>query len=140
MVGEIIAGVSIKLNQVFGDDYEIYVNEVKQGLQEPCFFIKCLNINQDKVIGNRYFRSQPFDIHYFPERKENSELFIMAEKLFDELEYITLENGDLLRGSKMNIETVDGILHFFVNYDLYVLREQVKEGPMEILHTIGRVK
>ena len=37
---DIIDGVSIKLNELFGEKYTIYTNNVKQGLQFPCFFIK----------------------------------------------------------------------------------------------------
>ena len=140
MVNKIIAGISIKLNQVFGEDYEIYTSEIKQGLKEPCFFIKCLDVNQNQVIGSRYFRSQPFDIHYFPKTEEDSELLETVEKLFDTLEYITLEDGDLLHGSKMNGEVADGVLHFFVNYDLHVLKEKVKDEPMGTLYTKGMVK
>ncbi len=140
MVNKIIAGISIKLNQVFGEDYEIYTSEIKQGLKEPCFFIKCLDVNQNQVIGSRYFRSQPFDIHYFPKTEEDSELLETVEKLFDTLEYITLEDGDLLHGSKMNGEVADDVLHFFVNYDLHVLKEKVKDEPMGTLYTKGMVK
>ena len=140
MVNKIIAGISIKLNQVFGEDYEIYTSEIKQGLKEPCFFIKCLDVNQNQVIGSRYFRSQPFDIHYFPKTEEDSELLETVEKLFDTIEYIALEDGDLLHGSKMNGEVVDDVLHFFVNYDLHVLKEKVKDEPMGTLYTKGMVK
>lgn len=37
MLNEIITGISQKLNATFGDGYEIYENDVEQGLEEPCF-------------------------------------------------------------------------------------------------------
>ncbi len=39
----IIDGISIRINEVFGDDYEIYSEDIEQGFKEPCFFILPLN-------------------------------------------------------------------------------------------------
>ena len=44
MLNEIVKGIAVQLNAVFGDGFEIYQNNVEQGLKEPCFFIFCLNI------------------------------------------------------------------------------------------------
>ena len=40
MLNEIIKGISMALNAAFGDGYEIYQNDVEQGLKEPCFLIR----------------------------------------------------------------------------------------------------
>lgn len=37
MLNEIIKGISMALNAAFGDEYEIFQNDVEQGLEEPCF-------------------------------------------------------------------------------------------------------
>ena len=42
MLNEIIKGISMALNAAFGDGYEIYQNDVEQGLKEPCFLIAVL--------------------------------------------------------------------------------------------------
>lgn len=122
MINEIIDGISIKLNLVFGDDYEIYSEEVKQGLKEPCFFIVSLNNDQTPRLGNRYLREQAFDIHYFPGSAEkNKEIYAVAEQLLSEMEYIDVL-GDPFRGTKMHNEVVNGVLHFFVNYNTHVYK------------------
>ena len=36
MLNEVIAGISRKLNTTFGDGYEIYENDVKQGSVKSC--------------------------------------------------------------------------------------------------------
>ena len=36
------------------------------------------------------------------------------------LRYITLPNGDMLRGTSISYEVVEGVLHFFVNYNMIV--------------------
>ena len=133
MVNEIIDGISLKLNQVFGDGYEIYGDtDIVQGLKEPCFFIALLNPSQTNVIGNRFFRQNPFNIQYFPKNAEdNIELHNVAIELFDSLEFITLPDGDMLHGTAMTYDIVDGVLNFRVNYNLYVRRDVMKEQSME---------
>lgn len=135
MVKELLDGISIKLNQVFGEGYEIYGDtDVLQGLQKPCFFISILNPSQTKLLGQRYYREHPFDVQYFPITSgDNIELQEVATELFDALEYIALLNGDLVHGTSMQYEVVDGVLHFRVNYNMFLLKEQLKDN----METIG---
>lgn len=134
MVNELLNGISIKLNQVFGDGYEIYGDtDVVQGLKEPCFFIAILNPSQTKLIGQRYFREHPFDVQFFPAKSgDNVELQEIASELFLALEYITLLNGDLVHGTSMNYENVDGVLHFKVNYNMFLRKVEPKDNMGDI--------
>lgn len=134
MVNEILTGISIKLNQVFGEGYEIYGDtDVVQGLNEPCFFIAVLQPSQTKLLGQRYFREHPFDVQYFPKKSgDNIELQTVGSELFDALEYITLLNGDLVHGTSMNYEVVDSVLHFKVNYNMFVKKEEQKDNMESI--------
>ena len=134
MVNELLNGISIKLNQVFGDGYEIYGDtDVVQGLKEPCFFIAILNPSQTKLIGQRYFREHPFDVQFFPTKSgDNVELQEVASELFLALEYITLLNGDLVHGTTMNYENVDGVLHFKVNYNMFLRKVEPKDNMGDI--------
>lgn len=122
MENEFIAGISIKLNKVFGDEKRIYTEDVAQGLKEPCFFILPLNLSQSNMLASRKFVQMPFDVHYFPEvPNNNSELFEMGWELTDALEFITLVSGDMLHGTDMHCEVVDGVLHFFVSYNIFTV-------------------
>ena len=94
----------MKLNATFGAGYKIYQNDVEQGFKEPCFF----------------------------SGRNNTELFTVAGDLMECLEFITLPNGDVLHGTSMSYEVEDGVLHFFVNYNL-TLRRPSEETPMETL-------
>ena len=129
MINDIINGIAIKLNEVFGSDYKIYKENVKQGLKEPCFSIVMLEVTESAKLPNRCFRSYPFDIHYFPKTKTKTEMYNVAEQLLIELEYITILDN-LCRGTKMRYEVVDGVLHFFVNYDLFIKKEVAKVESM----------
>lgn len=123
MINTLITSISISLNAEFGDKYKIHREAKKQGLQEPCFFIQCLNPTENLFFGKRYFRQNQFCIQYFPEDElhGNQECCAVAERLLSCLEYLNV-SGDPVMGTKMRYEVVDGILHFFVNYDMFVYK------------------
>ena len=123
MINSIIASISISLNAEFGDEYTTYTESVEQGLNEPCFFLSCINPATRVFFGKRYFRENQFCIQFFPDGKDRAkeECNAVAERLFLCLEYITVGN-DLTRGTKMKYEVVDSVLNFFVNYDLFVYK------------------
>ncbi len=131
MINSIIAGISIALNKEFGDGYKKYTEEVKQGLEEPCFFISCIHPTHRLLRGRRYLQGNMFCIQYFPadEGQAREECNAVAGRMFPCLEWITV-NGVLVRGTGMNTGIEDGILNFFVNYDLLV-RKAEDTGPME---------
>lgn len=119
MVTQIIEGISLAIYNAFGDEVEIYKDNVTQGLQEPCFFISILKPDVTKMIGKRSIRNNPFDIHYFPKANETLEV---AEKLIDALEFIELLNGDILHATGVSYEVIDNVLHFFVSYNMPVVK------------------
>lgn len=134
MVNSIIDGISMKLNTLFGDDYEIYSENIEQGLKEPCFFILLINPMSTSKLGNRQLREYNFDVHYFPSTNDkNQEINTVIETLIDGLEYITLVNSDLIRGTDIKAEVVDDVLHFFISYKMYVTKETPIEDKMETL-------
>ena len=141
MLNEVITGISRKLNTTFGDGYEIYENDVEQDLTEPCFFIAVMEPGASPLLGTRGIRRYPFDIHYFPKQAgNNAELFSVAETLLVALEYIPMADGLPLRGMSMKFKTIDGVLHFFVNYDLFVYKVDESVPVMEEVYSETHVK
>lgn len=130
MINKIIDGISIALNAEFGNDYEIYTDNIEQGLKEPCFSIVCLNPRMNQFFGKRYFRQNQFCIHYFPKSKESNEALAVIERLFGCLEIITVD-GDQCRGTGMNVEITGGDVSFIVNYDLFVYKKKEDTSTME---------
>lgn len=141
MINTLIASISIALNAEFGDKYKIHREAKKQGLQEPCFFIQCLNPTENLFFGKRYFRQNQFCIQYFPEDElhGNEECCAVAERLLSCLEYLDVV-GDLVMGTKMRYEVTDGILHFFVNYDLFVYKVVESAPVLESISSETHVK
>ncbi len=130
-VNSIIEAIGAALNAELGDGCTVYAEEIKQGLEMPCFFVSCINPSDRQLMGNanrhmlaaRYYRENRFCIQYFPgdENNRRRESYETAERLFGCLEEICAE-GDTIRGTDMNFEYTDGILSFFVSYNFFVYR------------------
>lgn len=101
MVEKIIKAISKTLNQVFGDDFEIYFSkDVQQGLKEPCFFIALVGSSRIRRIGVRYQMLNSFVVQYFPKlQRGNIEMIGVAEQLLDALEYVQLSEDDTVFGT-----------------------------------------
>nr|WP_308742101.1 hypothetical protein [uncultured Anaerocolumna sp.] len=137
MIQKVIDGISIAVNTEFGDTYDIYTESIEQGLQEPCFSVFCLNPTNELFLNKRYFRTNQFCIQYFPLSEEkNTECNDVIERLHDCLELIKV-NGDLTRGTRMKSELIDGVLNFFVNYDMFVYKveEKTQMGELQLNET-----
>ena len=142
MINKIIDGICEKLNESFGDGYEIYTELKNQGLKEPCFSVMCVNPINNQVIGNRYFRNNLFSILCFPASKEpKAECNTVLEKLYLALETIKIKETlpdesikeSLVRGTNMRGELVDGVLNFLVNFNLFVYKVEDADLMEEVI-------
>lgn len=125
-INDVRNGVFIALKVCF-PDFKRYGEEIKQGLTSPCFFVRLLSAQQDREVGRRYKRFHSFDVHYFA--KNNEDAHGVAERLYGCMEYISV-GGGICRGHRMRHEIVDGVLHFFVDFDFHVMRSVDPEPPM----------
>ena len=92
--------------------------------------------------GKRYFREHQMCIQYFPVSRNNpkAECEAVAEQLYPVLECVTLhEDQTMIRGREMRHKTVDGVLNFFVNYDLFVMKKGAFD-PMQTLDVAMKQK
>lgn len=120
----------IKVLQDAFPNLSVYGDEIAQGFKEPCFFVKGLPGTQTKEIGRRYNRTTSFNIHYFA--KGSDDAWDMDVKLYELFENLYV-NGDLYRGSGLTGEVVEGVLHFFVDYNFQVIRESENYPKMQEL-------
>jgi hypothetical protein len=134
MTNGIIEAVSMALNEEFGDDFKIHMEEIRQGLEEPCFFITRLNTSSERFPGKRYKITTPLHIQYFPKGRETQrECNDVADRMYDCLEYVTAPGDDKpVMGTKMRHEVVDGVLNFFVNYDFFVQKAEQTDAMEEM--------
>lgn len=143
IINGVIKGLSTKLHKLTG--YPVYVDMKKNNVTFPCFYLKQLDQSQELSAGNRYWQEHSFDIWFMPNAADEvsdvrKEIHEMAEAFFIELEYITLSDGSVIRGTDMHYRTTDGALHFFISYNLFILKELEKTEKMESLKTKGAIK
>lgn len=120
MIQDIITGIAQKLDEKYG--YPVHTERIEQGLSGPCFYIKLISSSGQQLIGPRYTRRLPFDVHFFPgETDKNSQIYTVSEDLYDVLEYVGM-GDDLVKATGMNHEVVDEVLHFMVNYNLILIK------------------
>ena len=43
MINEVLKGITDALYAAFGDDYEIHTEASMQDMEEPAFFVRCIN-------------------------------------------------------------------------------------------------
>lgn len=128
----IIDGISIKLDDLFG--YPIHLDEVKQGLVTPCFFIKPLLSTSKDMIDNRKYRTYGFVIIFVPNDEEpiTSQFPEIVDKLFDNFDSIQLSDGTILYTFDRTIEA-DEVLEFTVRFKVYLNKEKEAEPLLEHL-------
>ena len=132
MINDIITGISKKLYSTFGENYSVYVENVEQYLQKPCFCITHISTNQQRISKQRYISRNLFDILFFAsEDEQKKQMYDIADTMLEELEYIDAPINGLLHGTEMRHEIIDDVLHFFVNYNLVLLKTESTDNKME---------
>lgn len=130
MINKIIDGISEALFNEFGSDYTIYTENVSQGLDPPCFFIRCLSTKKNKFMGDRYFRENLFAIQYLSNSKESNQDFQdIFERLSDALELISAD-GDMVRGTNAECDLNEDILTYKINYNMFSYKKGHKNEKM----------
>lgn len=123
-----------KLKTTFG--WKVY-GKNRQGLTEPCFIVLLLNAAHERIQGRRYQQSHSFDVHYFS--ATNEDFMAVANKLLDVLEWVEID-GMKFRGTGMNYEVIDDVLHFYADYNYHVMRSKDPGIKMGQLEQEGRLK
>lgn len=117
MVNSILNAVTRQLGTTFGDGYHYYVEDVQQGLVEPCFTANVLLPLQRSKSAILYDRTMPIIVHYFSDSKENlkNDCYEIAEQAVECLEYLPFK-GTILRGEDISWQITDDVLQIFVTY------------------------
>lgn len=138
-INDVIHGIMAALKQHF-PNIKIYGEEIQEGFQAPCFFVKVFPVSHMRERGRRYLRSHAVDIHYFPATTyANNEMHDMAESLYETMEYIMADN-QTCRATEMNHEIIDGVLHFYVQYNFHMIRDIEEALLMQNLIQEGNIK
>ena len=140
MINKLLAGIAEALFQVYGSGYEIYTEKVEQGLEEPCFLIRCLDPTMNRDLDRRFKRTMLFSVQYFPATGGKvAECTGVLETLFDILTDLPV-SGSVVHGADLNGQITDDVLTFTVRYDLLVLKDEAPEANMNDLAVETKAK
>ena len=64
MINKIINAISNAIYPNFGNDYEIYTEQVDQDLKEPCFLIQHVESSLRPIIPPRYYFKNKLSIKF----------------------------------------------------------------------------
>lgn len=110
------------------NQYDVYTESIEQGFTEPCFAIHQLRADVTTYPNRRTEIVQHFDVRFFPEGERPRE---QCRAVAETLTFLLRQLASL-RGTGLNWEITDDVLHFFVSYRQFV-RELPEEYRMEVL-------
>lgn len=138
-IKSILEGIAAKLEDLF--QLPIYVEEVEQDMEEPCFFVTNLNAQSEKGLCATYTESLFFDVQYLgslKDRDKNTKVMEVQQRLLREMEAIEVEEKWIHLNNRRT-EKINEILHFFFDVDIRLIK--VSSWPkMQTLRKEGAVK
>lgn len=131
MTEDIIKAVCAAIYNEFGDGYTIYTEAVAQDAQTPCFFVICTQPKLNRYMSDEYYQEIPIVVQYLPQNTENyrSECEDVFERLSLSLDTISLDDS-CVHGADTHGEIIDGVLNFFVDYNMMVYKNTEPKTPM----------
>lgn len=127
MINDIIGKIGKSINEEFNGDCQVYSESMPQEFETPCFFVECANYIRNKALSsraNRFYVTALFRVTYFPDEKsleQNNEIWNIADRIFDAVEYIDGYSGDDLKAV-----VSDGVLIVTVSYSFQAYKETDK--------------
>lgn len=139
MINDIMNALTVKLKESFG--VKIYINQVPQNFEEPCFFVHVISTDKTQIVDLRYKAVTVFGIDYIADenKKDSRDIYEVIEKLNSITNLITLENGDIMRGTERKTEIQDGNMHSFIQFSYFINGKRENE-KMENLSIEGGIK
>ena len=149
MVNQLTMAIARAIKEQFPQT-DIFTEQLEQGFESPCFFIFCEGQREYNKLDVRFLAEHTFVIEYFPKERnqnccccakgDNGDCWEVQSKLNRLLELIALDDGSLVRGTNRKGEIHDNVLHFFVDYDFYMLKRKQPDEYMEVLNVYEKTR
>lgn len=130
MIEKIISGISRTLFDIFGEDVEIYTEDVKQGFKEPCFIIELVDEKVTNGVAGRLIAKDLFSVTYYPVKDiANKDIQKTIGLLRGALRVISV-GDDLVRTTNLSLDVADSELHITFDTTTHFI-ESTENIPME---------
>lgn len=130
MFDNLMKAISKTLYNEFKEECKIYIDEVEQGLKEPCFFISIIESSQEQGLKNRRLVRNLVEIKYFPKTGKTTENNNIKSALYKILEYIEMIDyvgkKHIIHGLGMKAITSDNVLVFLIQYNYHITSSEEK--------------
>lgn len=114
-------------------DIPIHTDEIKQGLQLPCFFVHCISANITRQFQDRFWYSCYITVTFMPEETmDGISRDIVGTNMLFMLEKIPINNG-FIRATDISIKEVDGCMQAEIRYSVFVREIKNRDAYMEEL-------
>lgn len=113
-------------------DIEIYKNQVKQGVETPCFFVAQINAEKHKTSHIHHQFDYLFNVRYHADNPTRTEFDTLGFELLDILEEVD-KDGLYIRGKNLRYEITDNVLMFFGNYSIRTVRDKEKNSMQDLI-------
>ena len=144
VIGETIkSAISIKLGEIFGSDTIRYKESVTN-MQYPNFFIYQVSNSIEPDTRNRWILDYLMNIRY--RYTKDIEVVTNLEEKLDDVgfklltEFTDIKLNRILKVSNARYEKADGVLQFFFNVNVRIMRELTEEQKMMILQLNEKLK
>lgn len=135
---ELMNAAVLTLRELFGRECRIYTTSVRHQAEAPCFLVSFQKLEIKPVVGRRYQKTFHLEIQYLPAGELISEaLNQVSEQLMEGMEYLTLPDGSMIRGTDCSCTFAEDILTLSVSYSMFFIRQKEKEEFMDALHVKG---
>ena len=135
MIRKIIDGITEALYEEFGENVNIYVDDISQGLEEPCFFVQLINASNQIFCGKRRRLVNQFSVQYYAKNpNDRLECVDVFERMNDCLEYISVDGAPMGVTDMQLADISDGVMTVTMNYNLYGFRKEEDGEKMEQLY------
>lgn len=138
----LLQGIVNRLAELF-PNFNIYVNNVEQGLIEPCFFVSIVNTEMKKQFSERYHFSNLTNIVCLHQNANSFELQEIKERLLFGLRDVVIGKGYReeyketggIYGKNMAVESSNDHLNLTVIYD-YIAKFPIMPDPLMAVNKI----
>ncbi|MHC1723046.1 MAG: DUF6838 family protein [Aminipila sp.] len=126
---------------------KISPSDDEEGIKRPSFRIYFDNIKSSNFMNTAHDRSIPVRILFFPSDRKKYKLEVISilsqlEELFLIDNIITTESGFIIETHECESETVDGVLHFTFDLELYedliITDDRELMGDIELQENVNK--
>ena len=137
---DILIALSKRLDDKFNSKYSIYIDQIQQGFEVPCFFIRIVNFTTSDLFDNRFEKKYLIEVTFFTDNTSKSyENNDVVEKMRDIFKFIDV-NEHTLMAKNFECNQNDGNIICTFRYKFTAFDIKEKDELMYYLNQKEKIK